>query len=107
MSSILFSSSYGFKSSHKDLLDHMSFVGEATRIDVVLARCKMMIPTVTSETNEDSKVDDDLFDSVCAMCDDGDDIIMSGVFKTTLIGLCCVLHDAKLQGLWIMKNFEA
>ncbi|XP_058771012.1 uncharacterized protein LOC131644509 isoform X4 [Vicia villosa] len=41
MSSILFSSSYGFKSSHKDLLDHMSFVGEATRIDVVLARCKL------------------------------------------------------------------
>ncbi|XP_058771011.1 protein ENHANCED DOWNY MILDEW 2-like isoform X3 [Vicia villosa] len=80
MSSILFSSSYGFKSSHKDLLDHMSFVGEATRIDVVLARCKMMIPTVTSETNEDSKVDDDLFDSVCAMCDDGDDIIIYPIY---------------------------
>ncbi|CAI8586931.1 unnamed protein product [Vicia faba] len=100
-------SSYGFKPSHKDLLDHMPLIGEATRRHVVLARSKLLLTVlgdkpeyqkvsyeefedlpqpgftdddtdndIVKETDEDSKVEDDLFDSVCAMCDNGGDLIM-------------------------------
>ncbi|KAI5432899.1 protein ENHANCED DOWNY MILDEW 2 isoform X1 [Lathyrus oleraceus] len=100
-------SSYGFKPSHKDLLDHMPLIGEATRRDVVLARSKLLLTVlgdkpeyqklsyeefedlsqpgfrdddtdndIIDETDEDSKVEDDLFDSVCAICDNGGDLLM-------------------------------
>lgn len=36
-------SSYGFKPSQKDLLDHMSLIGEATTRDVGLANSKVCI----------------------------------------------------------------
>jgi hypothetical protein len=36
-------SSYGFKPSQKDLLDHMTLIGEVTKRDAVLARSKVCI----------------------------------------------------------------
>lgn len=35
---------------------------------------------IIEETDEDSKVEDDLFDSVCAICDNGGDLLMYEFF---------------------------
>jgi hypothetical protein len=92
-------SSYGFKPSQKDLLDHMTLIGEVTKRDAVLARSKLLLTVlgekpedqkpsdeefvdddidndIIEEVDEDSKVEDDLFDSVCALCDNGGNLIM-------------------------------
>ncbi|GAU25086.1 hypothetical protein TSUD_257800 [Trifolium subterraneum] len=92
-------SSYGFKPSQKDLLDHMTLISEATNRDAVLARSKLLLTVlgekpedqkpsdkefedddidndIIEEADEDSKVEDDLFDSVCAFCDNGGSLIM-------------------------------
>nr|XP_027187834.1 protein ENHANCED DOWNY MILDEW 2-like isoform X1 [Cicer arietinum]XP_027187835.1 protein ENHANCED DOWNY MILDEW 2-like isoform X1 [Cicer arietinum]XP_027187836.1 protein ENHANCED DOWNY MILDEW 2-like isoform X1 [Cicer arietinum] len=100
-------SSYGFKPSQKDLLDHMTLIGEATKRDAVLARSKQLLLTVLGdkpedqrpsdeefedlaqpgiivkyidndiidEANEDSEVDENLFDNVCAFCDNGGNLL--------------------------------
>ncbi|KAK7385995.1 hypothetical protein VNO78_32013 [Psophocarpus tetragonolobus] len=95
-------SSYGFKPSQKDLLDHVPLIGEASKRDTVLAKSQLLLlvlektnsknlldkevnevarPGLTvdgidsdmkDESNEEPENRDDL--DVCALCDNGGNV---------------------------------
>ncbi|KAK7387132.1 hypothetical protein VNO78_27659 [Psophocarpus tetragonolobus] len=100
--------SYEVMPSQKDLLNHMTLMGEATKRDTVLAKSKLLLmfmedkdklkikklsdeevkdlsrpgfiiddtdDDMIDEIGEDSDGEDELFDSVCAICDNGGELL--------------------------------
>ncbi|KAM1754950.1 hypothetical protein ACFX11_007306 [Malus domestica] len=96
---------YEVKPSENDLVNHIPLISEALKRDDALAKCKFLVNLLEEKTNkrklydqdiqattkpgfivddteedmidaeDESNDDDNLFDSVCAFCDDGGDLL--------------------------------
>ncbi|KAK7300003.1 hypothetical protein RJT34_10834 [Clitoria ternatea] len=126
-------SSYGFKPSQNDLLDHVPLISEAAKRDRVLAKSKPLLTMleklenkklsdkgvkdltqpgltidsvdndITDDTDKASEADDDV--SVCALCDNGGDLVCcDGPCKRSFHGTKEAGKEASCDSLGLTKK---